>query len=515
MSIRVKKSKLIVITLVAFIIVFAVSIFSAFAEDAVVPDENLRNELIAKGADTNSDNNITPEEISALTGDLDLSGKNISDITGLEHAVGVTSINLQGNKIRDISKLLPLVGTTPHSLTSVNVKNNYLVLSDGSEDKNVIDQLVSGCTVEYDPQDTIPVEGVTLDTEILMGVDETATLTATVSPGDAANKNLVWTSSDESIATVENGTVKGIAPGTATITATSQQNSGAVAECTVTVKSFHIESATYTIDRTQGIIKGVPKMTALGDFLTNISNDNTELAVFDADGNLCTDTTIKTGMSVRLVLGGSERESLKIVVTGDGNGDGMISVADYTLTRLDILGLKPLTDVYKMACDMNTDGKISIADYTTMRIDILGVVKSTSPAPELPVISDSRIRAFLDVALLQQGKPYVWSEEGPDSFDCSGYVWYCLRQVGYNVGRTTANSYSLKENWPYVPRDQLQPGDLMFYHSDSRPGIIGHIGIYLGNGYHIHASSDYGRIIICRVDGWYDRMLSHGRRVFN
>jgi cell wall-associated NlpC family hydrolase len=55
----------------------------------------------------------------------------------------------------------------------------------------------------------------------------------------------------------------------------------------------------------------------------------------------------------------------------------------------------------------------------------------------------------------------------------------------------------------------------MFYHSDTRPGIIGHIGIYLGNGYHIHASSDYGRVIICRVDGWYDRMLSHGRRVFN
>ena len=513
MSIHVKKSKLIVIILAAFIIVFAVGIFSAFAEEAVVPDENLRNELIAKGADTNSDNDITSEEISALTGYLDISGKNISDISGLEHATGVTSINLQGNKIRDISKLLSLIGTTPHSLASVNVKNNYLILSDGSENKNIIDQLTAGCTVEFDPQDTIPVESVTLDSEIIVGVDETAALTATVAPEDSANKNLTWASSDENVATVENGTVKGVGPGTATITATSEQNSGASAACTVTVKHLHINSAAYSIDRTQGIIMGIPKMTALGDFLNNINNENSELAVFDAAGNLCTDTTIKTGMTVKLNVGGAEREALKIVVTGDSNGDGMITVSDYTLTRLDILGLKPLTDVYRIASDVNADGKISIADYTTIRIEILGV-KTPSSGIDLPDVSDSRIRSFLDVALLQQGKPYVWSAEGPDSFDCSGYVWYCLNQIGYKVGRTTANSYSLKSEWPYVPRDQLQPGDLMFYHSDTRPGIIGHIGIYLGNGYHIHASSSYGRVIICRVDGWYNDMLSHGRRVF-
>ena len=242
---------------------------------------------------------------------------------------------------------------------------------------------------------------------------------------------------------------------------------------------------------TQGIIKGISKTTAIGDFLKDISNDATNLTVYDATGNPCTDTTMKTGMTLKLNVGGTERESLKIVVTGDGNGDGEISVADYTLTRLDILGLKPLTDVYRTACDMNTDGQISIADYTTIRLDILGV-KPGNSGTDLPSVSDPRIRAFLDVALMQQGKPYVWSAEGPDSFDCSGYVWYCLRQVGYNVGRTTANSYSQKSEWPYVPRDQLQPGDLMFYISDSDPNRIGHIGIYLGNGYHIHASSSYG-----------------------
>lgn len=511
MFIRLKKSRIVVVTITAIVIVFAVSVISAFAEEAVVPDENLRAAL-----DTNRDGQATQEEIEALTGVLDLHSKGISDISGLEHVIGVTSINLQGNKIKDIQPLLTLVGTTPHSVTGIDLSHNYLTGDSINRLVAVLGEYneAANTGVHFEPQDAIRVESVALSPELLLGVDETAVLTASLVPDDAADKNLTWASSDVNVVTVENGTVKGVGPGTAIITAASVQNSGATAACTVTVKNFHINSAAYSIDRSQGILKGVPKTTALGDFLNNISNDNSELAVFDAAGNLCADTTIKTGMIVKLNVGGAEREALKIAVAGDSNGDGMVTVSDYTLARLDILGLKSLTDVYRIASDVNGDGKISIADYTMIRIEILGI-KSPGSGPDLPAVSDSRIRSFLDVALQQQGKPYVWSAEGPDSFDCSGYVWYCLRQIGYKVGRTTANSYSLKSDWPYVPRDQLQPGDLMFYHSDSKPGIIGHIGIYLGNGYHIHASSDNNRVIISRIEGWYDRMLSHGRRVFN
>jgi len=116
-----------------------------------------------------------------------------------------------------------------------------------------------------------------------------------------------------------------------------------------------------------------------------------------------------------------------------------------------------------------------------------------------------------------QGKPYIWGDEGPASFDCSGFVYYCLKQAGYTgtLWRSTADSYSKWAGWTRVDRNALQPGDLMFYYSDNPNDgdHIGHIGIYLGNGYHIHASSDYGFVVICRVDGWYDRMLSHGMRV--
>ena len=153
--------------------------------------------------------------------------------------------------------------------------------------------------------------------------------------------------------------------------------------------------------------------------------------------------------------------------------------------------------------------------YTAIRLDILGLKAIGDNILDLPVVTNSNIRAFLDMGRWpSRASRMSGGAEGPDSFDCSGYIYYCLNKVGYSVGRTTANTYSQNTRWQYIDRDDLKPGDLMFYFSDSDPSRIGHVGIYLGNGYHIHASSDYGSIIICKVDGWYDEMLSHGRRVW-
>ena len=81
------------------------------------------------------------------------------------------------------------------------------------------------------------VTGVTLDkAEIELTVGQSDTLTATVSPEDAADKTLAWASSNGSVATVENGVVTGVAEGTAIISATTADGSFR-AECTVIVKA--------------------------------------------------------------------------------------------------------------------------------------------------------------------------------------------------------------------------------------------------------------------------------------
>lgn len=518
MTVLSKKRKIAVAMIAAFLLVFAAGMFAAFADDAAVTDENLKAALLAAcpAIDANSDGQLTAAEIGTLSGEIDLSNKGISDITGLEHATGATAFNLSYNRIRSVQPVVTLVANPLHALTSVNVSHNYLVIATGSEDKLDIDTITAAsCAVMYDPQDAIPVDSVTLNVGTMqLGVGETGTLTASVAPADAANTAIVWASGNASVATVANGVVTAVSAGTATITAASVQNPAATGACEITVKALNLESTKYPIDRANGILKGVNKMTTHDVFLSNLRNAATDVAIYDAAGNPITQPgMMATGMTVKLNVGGIQRDALTVVVSGDGSGDGMISITDYTLTRLNILGLKPLDNAAKAACDVNNDGKVTISDYTTIRLDILGRMPINS-LPDLPDVSDARIRAFLDMALLQQGKPYVWSDEGPNSFDCSGYIYYCLTKTGYSVGRSTASSYSKNESWQYVPKDQLQPGDLMFYFSDSNPKDIGHVGIYLGNGYHIHASSAYGCVIICRVERWYADMLSHGRRVF-
>jgi peptidoglycan hydrolase CwlO-like protein len=78
------------------------------------------------------------------------------------------------------------------------------------------------------------------------------------------------------------------------------------------------------------------------------------------------------------------------------------------------------------------------------------------------------------------GTPYVWGANGPDSFDCSGFTKYVYAHFGISLTRTT---YTQIEEGSYVSRDNLEPGDLIFFGS----GSPHHVGIYVGNNSYIHA----------------------------
>ena len=94
-------------------------------------------------------------------------------------------------------------------------------------------------------------------------------------------------------------------------------------------------------------------------------------------------------------------------------------------------------------------------------------------------------RAFLEAALSRLGYPYVWGGSGPTVFDCSGLVQWSLRQAGIVMPRVAAQQAL---TGPLVQPAQLQPGDLLFYHTDpTAPDYISHVAIYLGNGLMVQA----------------------------
>lgn len=114
-----------------------------------------------------------------------------------------------------------------------------------------------------------------------------------------------------------------------------------------------------------------------------------------------------------------------------------------------------------------------------------------SPAASGPALPNDgsvspQAKNFMDIAKAQTGKPYVFGAQGPSAFDCSGLVHYALNKAGVKGGRLTARGYQAKYAKQAVNREQLKPGDLVFFHSKNDRGIPAgkatHIEIYLGNG---------------------------------
>ncbi|RIJ76349.1 NlpC/P60 family protein [Nakamurella silvestris] len=94
---------------------------------------------------------------------------------------------------------------------------------------------------------------------------------------------------------------------------------------------------------------------------------------------------------------------------------------------------------------------------------------------------DTAAAIAVAAALSAEGLPYVWGAVGPDTFDCSGLMMWAWAKAGINIPRTSSEQYGL----PEVPLDQLQPGDLVTYYSP-----VTHVGMYIGAGLVIHASTE-------------------------
>jgi cell wall-associated NlpC family hydrolase len=107
----------------------------------------------------------------------------------------------------------------------------------------------------------------------------------------------------------------------------------------------------------------------------------------------------------------------------------------------------------------------------------------------------------IDIAMGQRGKPYVWAASGPGSFDCSGLTAYAFRAAGISLPHSSRMQAQMGQP---VARDQLQPGDLVFFYSP-----VSHVGIYIGNGQMVHAPTSGDVVKVAPLMGGY----SGARRV--
>lgn len=123
--------------------------------------------------------------------------------------------------------------------------------------------------------------------------------------------------------------------------------------------------------------------------------------------------------------------------------------------------------------------------------------------------SSPTANAIISTAKKYIGVPYLWGGTTPSGFDCSGFVQYVFKAHGISLNRTCETQY---KHGTYVSKSNLQPGDLVFFQNTYKAGIS-HVGIYIGNGQFIHASSSKGVVISNLSSSYYVSHYYGARRI--
>lgn len=139
--------------------------------------------------------------------------------------------------------------------------------------------------------------------------------------------------------------------------------------------------------------------------------------------------------------------------------------------------------------------------------------KPAAPAPKpapKPVPSGSGGALIASIAQQYLGHRYVWGGTTPAGFDCSGLTWYVYKQAGISIPRSPLSGQL--NAGPRISRDQLEPGDLLFWQNTYKAGIS-HAGIYLGGGRFINAETEASGVQIRSMSDpyWAARYLGASR----
>ena len=208
--------------------------------------------------------------------------------------------------------------------------------------------------------------------------------------------------------------------------------------------------------------------------------------------------------------GATTAAAVKLFQSANGlSADGAASVA--TLKALYSVSAKGLPSGTK-AADATT------ATTTTTSTTYLDAVPtglaSTTSAYSEGMSNAEKLEYVIYLAQNQLGKPYVYGAAGPDKYDCSGLTTYIFKKIGISLERS---AYSQGYDNTYTKIEgaaNLKRGDLVYFNTISDSDLSDHAGIYIGNGYFIHASSGGHRVVVSNLTvGYYSRVFSWGRRI--
>ncbi|MFZ5965952.1 MAG: SH3 domain-containing protein [Bacillota bacterium] len=159
----------------------------------------------------------------------------------------------------------------------------------------------------------------------------------------------------------------------------------------------------------------------------------------------------------------------------------------------------------------NVEGWIS-KDYIDIVLDTEASASSVSRSAN----RSAGFAKITDFAQQYLGVPYKWGASSPSGFDCSGFTSYVFKNFGISLARRSSDQAKQGEK---VSKSELKPGDLVFFDtSGANNGNITHVGIYIGDGKFIHASSGKNAkkvVISSLAEGYYNEKYVTARRIFS
>ena len=165
----------------------------------------------------------------------------------------------------------------------------------------------------------------------------------------------------------------------------------------------------------------------------------------------------------------------------------------------------------KKAAEEAAKKKKTTAKPTTKKTATPKPTPKPTPTPK----KDTRLDKFIAAANSKLGCEYVLGAKGPDKFDCSGFVYWCLKQAGVGGTRLNAAGYSQKGSWTKITSiGSLKKGDILFFRSDTNKSV-NHTGIYVGGGNMIDASSGNGKVVKRALSAYWKRNFVWARRPWN
>ena len=223
--------------------------------------------------------------------------------------------------------------------------------------------------------------------------------------------------------------------------------------------------------------------------VTSVSGTGERTAGFAVQANGVADSSGVKSVSF-VVYRQADGLSKAITYIAGNSGDGVWS----KYIDLSSLGNKPGNYIVKVwACDNNNNaGMIGSANINYADATLSG---------------SDEIESFVKAAEAQMGKRYVRGGKGPSVFDCSGLVYYALQSSGKGIPYMTSRSWA-ESAYPQVDSmDDLQRGDVVCFR--------GHVGIYLGGGTMVDASSSQGKVRMAyniQSSSYWKRNFICGRR---